>query len=84
MIFQTNNCSSSQPEARGFARLCSLRVLWFLTFLFAAALGIILGAYFSATLLASITAVIVGTVILAIIIIAMLIYRACSNNRFGC
>jgi len=95
MDYQSRNTRCSQSEAdsvpslrvsnnRGHTCMCSSIVLGFLAFLFAATLGIILGAYFSATLLASITAVIAEAVILAILIIALLIYKACINCKFGC
>ena len=63
---------------------CSGKVLCFFLFLFAAALGIILGAFFSAPLLAAIAAVIVGAVILFVLIIALLIYRLCQNCNLFC
>ena len=87
------NCAQSDPTNVQSARAkncpslfcrCSANVLCFLAFLFAGALGLILGAYFSATLLGSIAAVIVGAVILAILIIALMIYRLCNNCRFVC
>ncbi|MGI5978421.1 MAG: hypothetical protein ACOX66_02850 [Oscillospiraceae bacterium] len=63
---------------------CLTRILCFLAFLFAGALGLILGAYFAAPLLASISAVIVGAVILAVLIIALIIYMACIRCRWNC
>lgn len=63
---------------------CSSRVLSFFAFLFAVALGIILGAIFFVTILNSLAAVIVGAVILAVIIIALLIFRSCLHCRSDC
>ncbi len=74
-----------QSNISGFACMCSASVLCLLAFLFAAALGIILGAFFSTPLLASIAAVIVGAAILLILIIALVIYRACLHcGRTNC
>ncbi len=72
------------PQSGTRMCLCSANVLCFLLFLFAAALGIILGVIFALDLFASLAAIIVGAVILAILIVSLLIYRACNRCRFGC
>ncbi len=95
MYGQTPSASCAQSESvnvqsasttccPGLICRCSGCILCLLAFLFAGALGLILGAYFSGTLLLNIAAVIVGAVILLILMVGLIIYRSCMNCKFCC
>ena len=65
------------PTHQGIFCWCSAKVLFFLTVLLAATVGLILGAVFARELLAALSSLIVAAVILAVIIIGLQIFRLC-------
>ncbi|MGI6239543.1 MAG: hypothetical protein ACOYI5_07940 [Christensenellales bacterium] len=90
MDCQVNYRNCAQPdnngaglERRGLFCICSVRVICFLAALLSLALGLILGAVFSAVILPALPAVIVFTVTMAVLIIAILIIRYCYCCRLN-
>ena len=78
------SCTHSDPDEQptrtvSLFCLCSAKILCFLSVLLAGALGLILGAIFFFLVLPSLAAVIVGAAILAIAVIALVIYRSCCG-----
>ena len=74
-----SNCSGSCGSARRLACMCSMKVICLFVLLFAFALGLILGAVFAPFMLFALAAIIVFAIIMAIAIIALLIFRRCEN-----
>ena len=58
---------------------CSQRAIWFFVLLFALALGLILGAVFSAAILGALAAIIVFAAVMLAAIIGLLIFGRCRN-----
>lgn len=63
---------------------CSDKVLCFLSFLFALALGLILGSVFAAVFIVALPALIILAVVLLILIIAVLIIKRCKCCKRRC
>jgi hypothetical protein len=71
---------------RGFVCMCSARVIYFLAAFLTLAVGLILGAVFSAAILPALPAVIVFDAVMAVLILALVVYRyclCCRNRRCG-
>lgn len=80
MNCQNSNCNRS--SRRCFA--CSEAVLGFFAVLLALAIGLLLGALFSETILGALAALIVFIVIIVVIIIALLIYWYRCGRSYSC
>lgn len=88
MEYQGNprNCGQSearppQSEFRGLVCMCSAKVLYLFVVFLALALGLILGAVFADVILLALPAVIVFAVVMAVLILALAIYRYCICCR---
>ena len=68
---------------RGFVCMCSARVIYFLAAFLTLAVGLILGAVFVAVILPALPAIIVFAAVMAVLILALAIYRhcLCCRNR---
>lgn len=78
------DCAQTETAALGprtIFCISSLKVLCFYTTLLAAALGLIFGAVFAVAILIGLPAIIVFAVVMAVLIIATLIYRCLACRR---
>lgn len=87
MDSQATYRNSMQPEGPGFERrglfcVSSLKVLCLYAMLLTAALGLVFGASFAVTILTALAAIIVFAVVMAVLIVATLIYRCHACHRF--
>ena len=62
---------------------CLSRVLCFFTLLLVLTIGLILGAIFAERIFSALAAVIVFAVTMAVVIIALMIFRNCRCCRYG-
>jgi len=80
------NCQSdakhSHLEQRGFLCMCSAKIIYLFAIFLTFALGLILGAVFVATILPALPAIIVFAAVMAVLILALLVYRYCLCCRF--
>lgn len=76
----SQNCQNGLYQGQRMLA-CLDRAIGFFALLFTLALGVILGAVFSTTVLPNLATVIVFAVIMLVAIIALLIYRYCIYRR---
>lgn len=80
------NCQSdvkhSHSEQRGFLCICSAKIIYLFALFLTFALGLILGAVFAFTIILALPAVIVFAAVMAVLILALLVYRYCLCCRF--
>jgi hypothetical protein len=71
---------------RGFLCMCSARVIYFLAAFLTLAVGLILGAVFAEEILPALPAVIAFAAVMAVLILALVVYRycLCCRNRRCC
>ncbi|MDP4118590.1 MAG: hypothetical protein Q8873_05305 [Bacillota bacterium] len=89
MYNQPLNCCNPEPQpyppdGRKVFCCCSSKVLFLLTTLLALTVGLILGAVFAIKIFLAFPALIVLAVVLAILIIALVIFRLCNHCQNKC
>ena len=77
--FGNRSASCCQQVRRNCGCVCSVKVICFFVVALAAALGLIFGAVYAEQILTALAAVIVFAVVMAVAIIALLIYRWCER-----